>query len=115
MSPSVPVPPPCTRPHSLPPWALWLSHGVGLQAQKGEASSVAVILAPDERPEEVKGTLSGVLTGVPKPQVSVSRSQGGRTAPGVFGRMETQQPQLEVHTLIRCLGVSTLFTPKPPV
>lgn len=40
------------------PGALWLSRGVQLQAQKGEASSVAVILAPDERPEEVKGTLS---------------------------------------------------------
>lgn len=72
-----------------PPPALWLSRGVRLQAQKGEASSVAVILAPDERPEEVKGTLSGVLTGVPKPQVSVSRSLGGCTAPRVFDHVET--------------------------
>lgn len=35
----------------------WDSHGVRLQAQKGEASSVAIILVLDERQGEVKGAL----------------------------------------------------------
>lgn len=38
-------------------WQLWLSRGVWLQAQKGEASSMAVILVLDERRGEVKGAL----------------------------------------------------------
>lgn len=52
------------------------ARGVQLQAPKGEAGSVAVILALDERPGQAKGALWALLTGVPKPRVAVSCSLG---------------------------------------
>lgn len=53
-------------------WQPWLSCGVRLQAPKGEASYKAVILVLHEKSGEMKGPLYGMLTDVPKPQVSVA-------------------------------------------
>ena len=53
-------------------WQPWLSCGVWLQAPKGEASCDAVILVLRKKSWEMKGPLYGMLTDVPKPQVSVA-------------------------------------------
>lgn len=53
-------------------WQPWLSCGVRLQAPKGEASCEAVILVLRKKSGEMKGPLYGMLTDVPKPQVSVA-------------------------------------------
>lgn len=61
------------RPGCLPPVAaLARPCGVRLQAPKGEASCEAVILVLREKSGEMKGPLYGMLTDVPKPQVSVT-------------------------------------------
>ena len=59
--------PECPRPSPVHPalagflhqvlWQPWLSQGVRLQAPKGEASCVAVILVLDERPGKRRGSL----------------------------------------------------------
>lgn len=75
--PECPLPSPV---HPALAFFLPMSRGVRLQAQKGEAGSVAVILALDERPGEAKGAFLATLTGVPKPGVSGFRSLGSADA-----------------------------------